>query len=337
MRKKDRLYDGWIVVIVCLFIMVFSFGIRYSYGVFFKSLQQDLGWSRTLTSEIFSKYMLFCSLFTILGGWVQDRYGPKIAIILMGLFTRISLILTSYAHSLWPLFLSYSILLAMGTGPTYTVTMAIALKWFVKRRVLAVAVVGSGSGLGLMVIAPMATYLIAKHGWQYAYCIIGLVALFTIPPSGLFLRNTPDAAVTLGDEEGLAFTHHSSLREQMLNEPKDFSLPQAVKTMNFWLLFLLWFLYSSCFHIVLTHLVPHAMDLGISSMRASTIVTSLGIAIIFGRLFVGRLSSAVSLLWLMPSALEPVLSLRRSRILIRNRRVACDSLSQSGMVTPSSH
>jgi MFS family permease len=47
--------------------------------------------------------------------------------------------------------------------------------------------------------------------------------------------------------------------------------------------------------MVLTHLVPHAMDLGISSMKASTIVTSLGIAIIFGRLFVGRLSSAVSL------------------------------------------
>ena len=295
MKKKDRLYYGWIIVTVCLFIGVFSFGIRYSYGMFFKSLQQDFGWSRTLTSGIFSSYMLLCCLFAILGGWIQDRYGPRIIIILTGLFTGISLILTSHAHSLWHLFISYSLLLAMGTGPTYTVTMAIALKWFVKRRVLAVAIVGSGSGFGLMVMAPIAAYLIANYGWQYAYFIVGLVALFTIPPSALFLRNTPNAAVLLHDEERLAFTHHSSIQEQILNESKDFSLPQAVKTMNFWLLFLVWLLYSSCFHMVLTHLVPHAMDLGISSMKASTIVTSLGIAIICGRLLVGRLSSAISL------------------------------------------
>jgi MFS family permease len=295
MKKKDRLYYGWIVVTVCLFIGVFSFGIRYSYGIFFKSLQQDFGWSRTLTSWVFSSYMLFCSLFAILGGWVQDRYGPRIIIILTGLFTGMSLLLTSHAHSLWHLFIGYSLLLAMGTGPTYTVTMAIALKWFVRRRVLAVAIVGSGGGFGLIAMAPIAAYLITHYGWQYAYFIVGLVALFSIPPSALLLRKAPDAVAPLPEEERLAVPNPSSIQEQTPNEPKDFSLPQAIKTMNFWLLLFVWFLYSFCFHMVLTHLVPYATDLGISSMKAATVVTSLGIAIICGRLITGRMSGTIGL------------------------------------------
>jgi len=211
----------------------------------------------------------------------------------MGLFTGISLILTSYAHSPWHLFIGYSLLLAMGTGPTYTVTMAIALKWFVKRRVLPVAIVGSGSGFGLLAMAPIAAYLINHYGWQQAYFMIGLVALFIIPPCSLFLKNAPNAVVPLPDQERAAVTHPYPIKK---NEPEDFSLLQAIKTMNFWFLFFIWFLYSFCFHMVLTHLVPYAMDLGISSMKAATIVTSLGIAIICGRLLVDRVSEAMGLI-----------------------------------------
>jgi predicted MFS family arabinose efflux permease len=158
-----------------------------------------------------------------------------------------------------------------------------------------VAIVGSGSGLGLMVIAPFAAYLIANYGWQHAYLIIGLVVLLTVPSSTLLLRNGSKAAGLLPDQGKLAIADRSPLKGQALEEPRNFSLPQALKTGNFWLLFLIWFLYSFCFHMVLTHLVPHAMDLGIGSMKASTIVTLLGIATICGRLFVGRMSSSISL------------------------------------------
>ena len=64
--KKDRFYYGWIVVVACLGIGIVSYGIRYSYGVFFKSLEQDFDWSRTLTSGVFSVYMLLCCVLAIL-------------------------------------------------------------------------------------------------------------------------------------------------------------------------------------------------------------------------------------------------------------------------------
>lgn len=291
--KKGGLYYGWIVVAACLFIGVISFGIRYSYGVFFKSLEQDFGWSRALTSGVFSGYMLLCCVFAILGGWVLDRYGPRVVIILMGFLTGLSLLLTSYANSLWHLFISYSLLLAIGTGPTYTVTMATASRWFVKKRGLAVAIVGSGSGLGMLVMTPIAAHLISVYSWQTAFLILGLIAFFTISPSALLLRKSPAMVATLPDDEKMVTSNLAASQEKSSNQPEDFSLLQAAKTKNYWLVFFVWLLYSLCLHLVLTHLVPHATDLGISSMKAAAILTLLGGTSIPGRLLMGRVSDII--------------------------------------------
>lgn len=208
----------------------------------------------------------------------------------MGFFTGLSLLLTSYANSLWHLFVTYSLLLAIGTGPTYTITMATASRWFVDRRGLALAIVGTGAGLGIIVVVPIAAHLIFSYGWQTAYFIIGLIALVTITPCALLLRKAPAVATALLDRKNLATTALTAPQKQNTNEPGDFSLIQAAKTRNFWLLFFVWLLYSLCLHLVLTHLVPHAIDLGISSIKAAAILTLLGGTSILGRLLMGRLS-----------------------------------------------
>jgi len=291
--KKDRFYYGWIVVAACLGIGIVSYGIRYSYGVFFKSLEQDFDWSRTLTSGVFSVYMLLCCVFAILGGWALDRYGPKIVVILMGFFTGLSLLLASYTNSQWQLFISYSFLLAVGTGPTYTVTMATASRWFTDKRGLALAIVGSGAGFGIIVMAPLATYLISGYGWQTAYFVIGIIALCTMIPFALPLRKAPVAVATTPDEESLETPRPTTLQEQHLKKQGDFSLPQATKTRNFWLLLFVWLLNSFCLHLVLTHLAPHAIDLGISPMKAAALLTLLGGTSIPGRLIMGRVSDTI--------------------------------------------
>lgn len=290
--KKDRIYYGWIVVATCLFIGTIIYGIRYSYGVFFKPLEQDFDLSRTLTSGVFSVHMLLCCVFAILGGWALDRYGPKIVVILMGFFTGLSLILSSYTSSPWQLFFSYSFLLAIGTGPTYTITMATASRWFADRRGLALAIVGSGAGLGLIVMTPIAAYLISGYGWQTAYFIIGIIALCTITPCALLLRKTTATVTTLPDNE-LETTNSITPQKRHQNQQDSFSLLQAAKTKNFWLLFFVWLLYSFCLHLVLTHLTPHAIDLGISSMKAAALLTLLGGTSIPGRLVMGRLSDTI--------------------------------------------
>lgn len=291
--KKDRIYYGWIVVAACFFIGIISYGINYSYGVFFKSLLQHFDWSRTLTSGVFSSYMLLHCVFAILGGWALDRYGPRIVMILMGFFTGLSLLLTSHANAPWHLFVSYSLLLAIGIGPIYTVTMATAARWFVDRRGLALGIVGAGAGLGITVMTPIAALLVSIYGWQNAYFIMGLVALATIIPCALLLRKAPTAVTSLAGVEKLTDTAHAASQEQNPDESGGFSLIQAARIRNFWLLLSVWFLYAFCLHLVLVHLPPHAIDLGISPMKAATFLGLIGGISIPGRIIMGRLSDTI--------------------------------------------
>lgn len=92
---KKQFYYGWVIAVVCMILMANTYGLRFSFGVFFKSLEQDFGWTRALTSGVFSVYMLLGCLFAILGGWIADRYGAKIVFIVMAFFTFLGLSLTS--------------------------------------------------------------------------------------------------------------------------------------------------------------------------------------------------------------------------------------------------
>jgi len=157
---KGQFFYGWVVVASCLVISTVIFGIRYSFGVFFKELEQDFEWTRAATSGLFSTYMILAALFGVLGGWALDRYGPKVVILIMGTFTGVSLLVTSLADHAWQLYLSYGFLLALGTGATYTIVMSTGSRWFSRRRGTALGIIGVGGGLGTMAMVPLAAYLV---------------------------------------------------------------------------------------------------------------------------------------------------------------------------------
>ncbi len=292
---KDKLFYGWVVVIACLIIAAVILGISYSFGVFFKSLESEFGLTRGATSGVFSVYMLLYCVFSILGGWALDRYGPKIITLFMGLFTGLSLLLTSQASSPWQLFISYGLLLAIGTGATYIMVMSTTSRWFDKKRGLALGITGSGTGLGTLLVAPFATYLIANVGWRMAYLIIGLIAWLIVIPLSRLLRKDPseigvlpDGAKSGSGEMGIAEPGRAD--DSRLTE---FSLLQASRTGNFWLLGAIWLLYSFCYMMLLTHIVPHTTDIGIPAMEAAVILSLTGGSNIVGRLLMGRVSDSI--------------------------------------------
>lgn len=167
------------------------FGIRYSFGVFFKPLEADFGWTRAMTSGVFAIHMAFASLFNIIGGWALDRYGPKVVVITMGIVTGISLFLTSHVNYVWQLYLTYSFLLAVGSGGTYTVVMATGSQWFLRQRATALAIIGTGAGLGALIMAPLAAQIILAYDWRTSFLALALIAWALVIPVALFLKKEP--------------------------------------------------------------------------------------------------------------------------------------------------
>jgi len=233
--------------------------------------------------------MALSTFFTIIGGWALDKYKPSIVFILMGIFTGLSLLLTSLASELWHVFLSYSLLLAIGTGPVYVLVVSVASRWFIKKRGLAIGIVASGAGIGLMVMTPFAAWLITNYGWNTSYFILALIA-FIMVPCALLLKGDPHEKEASLKVNELSNSKYNAHNKQNYSKPGDYSLAQAVKYSNFWLLQIIFFLLAFSIFIIQTHLVPHAIDLGINPVESASVLSIIGGGAVLGRLVIGKAS-----------------------------------------------
>jgi MFS family permease len=219
-----------------------------------------------------------------------DRYGPKKICFLMGSLTGLSLLLTSQASSLWQLYITYGLLLSLGTGAIYPVVNSTTSRWFESKRGLALGITTSGGGVGAIVMAPFATYLITHLDWRKAFIVMGLVSWLVVGMISLLMRKEPGDIGLLPDG-----AKHGRAREDIqdnVSGPAGFSLGESFRVGNFWVLGLLWLFLSLSVHLIFVHAVPYAVDMGFSLMDAAGIVSLVGGFSIVGRLVVGRISDA---------------------------------------------
>ncbi len=290
---ENRIFYGWIIVAAALISIAMLIGIRFSFGIFFKSLEAEFGLTRAALSGIFSAYTLIAAVVAIVGGWALDRYGPRRVVITMGLFTGISLLITSQTTSVWQIFLSYSILLSIGTGASLSVIMSVVSRWFYQKRGLALGIATSGTGLGVLVVSPFAAYLISSVGWRTSYVVLAVVVWLVVIPAAMLLRQDPREIGAFPDGVNSTTGGASRIDEGKVSSSTGLTLREAMGTRSFWLMVGIWMFYAFNLNLVLTHLVPHITDAGISSIRASTVVSVMGVFHIITRLSAGRISDSI--------------------------------------------
>ncbi|MFC1964894.1 MFS transporter [Chloroflexota bacterium] len=295
MKYKDKIYYGWVVVIIVLIIGASTEGIRNSFGVFFKSLESEFDLTRAATSSIFSANMLFSAVFNVIAGWALDKYGPRLVVFLLGLATGLSMLLVSQTSAPWQLFISYGVLLSLGTGPSFPVLMSTVSRWFERKRGLALGIAASGASLGMLALAPFATYLIVNFNWRIAFIVIGVIAWSIVLPLSRLLRTYPHQIGALpdgarADSDGMKIMKNGDEGSIM---PVGFSLKQALGNLGFWFILAVYLFYGFCIFLIYTHLVPYATDMGISAMAAATVISLIAGISILGRLVMGIVSDRI--------------------------------------------
>jgi MFS transporter, OFA family, oxalate/formate antiporter len=292
LKQRSSFYYGWVIMIASLIIGIISFGIRYSFGVFFNSLETEFHLTRTAVSSIFSIYMVLCGIFGVAGGWALDRFGPRKVATAMCLITGASLLISSRVQAAWQLYFTYSFLLAIGTGALFSIVNTTTTRWFLRKRGLAVGITSAAGSIGEVILAPLTTYLIAHFDWRTSFLILGvMVWVVLIPVSQLMKRDPRDVGLLPDGTE--ASTGHGKKVIHGRADDEGLTLSQAWKVREFWYLILTWLLLSFSVHLVLTHAVPHATDLGISALNAALIISLVGAGSIVGRLIEGRLSDTL--------------------------------------------
>ncbi len=319
-KPKDRLFYGWVVVIAIFIITATVAGVFSSFGVFFKSLQSEFNLTRATTSVIASLSAVLSGIVGVAGGWALDKHGPKNILLLMGIFLGLSLLLTSQTSAAWQLFITYSVLLAIGTGPVYVVTVSTVMRWFDKKRGLAVGIASSGIGLGQVIMSPFAAFLISNYNWRIAYIVIGALAWLIVVPLSRFIKKDPYEIGALPDGAragAVVQTVHDPGIEEKRIGPIDLLLPQILRTRSFWLFVSIWLTFSFCVLLVLTQIVVHTTDIGFNIRQASAMISFLGGAAIGGRVVggifadrMGRKKTAIILCLLQIGAMIWLISAR---------------------------
>jgi len=286
-EKKSGYYYGFNIIAAGLMTSWLIIGTQNTFGVFLKPLSFELGWTRAATTGAFSVCFLVFGLTSIIAGRLTDRFGPRVVVTVCGLFTGLGYLLMSQVNSVWQLYLYLGIIIGAGMSAGDTPVLATVARWFVKKRGMAFGITKAGVGIGILVMPPLASWLILSYGWRNAYIIIGLICLVGIVSVAMFLKRDP---AQIGQ---LPYGATKEVATDVDFTVRHFSLREAIGSRQFWLFSISWFIVSFCAMTVLVHIAPRATDIGISAPVAATILGAIGGFSIVSRVIAGIISDRI--------------------------------------------
>ena len=249
-RKTDRFYYGWVIVVVSFFTLFFTLGTRFSFGVFYVAILKEYGWGRGETAGAFSLSLVIHALFAMVTGTLIDRFGPRTLFPIGATFLAMGLAATSRITAIWHLYLFFGVVMALGINTlSYAPHMSLIPKWFTKKRGLASGLAVSGIGVGTMVMAPFIQLMIDTVGWRSAFLVLaGILLSVVLPMTALFQRRSPEDVDQFPDGIVADFrgTHRlqqdgfsQDIRSSHLSE--QWTLRAAICTRAFWWMALVYF------------------------------------------------------------------------------------------------
>ncbi len=251
-----------------------------TFGVFFKPILSDFGWSRATLSGAQSVMAIFAGIFSIIVGRLNDKFGPRVLIMLTSC-VGLGLLLMSELGSVWQLYFFYSFFVGIGVSAVDIIPLSTLMRWFVRRRGIMTGITKMGTGLGQFAVPLLANMFILEYGWRSSYLILGISMLILLTGSGLPLRCEPSSMGLIPDGDEKAISMNSTSSQTGL------SLQEALRTRQFWTLCLAYLITMFCLFTVTVHIVPHATDIGISSTVATGILSTIGATSILGRFLTG--------------------------------------------------
>ena len=145
----------------------------------------------------------------------------------------------------------------------------------------------SGIGVGILIMPPVANWLISTYDWRTSYIIIAILALVLIILAAQFLRRDPRQVGQLPYGE-------SEVKQQSPDlEARGFSLWEAIHARQFWTLFAILFCFGLSLSTIMVHIVPHATGLEVAATMAANILAIIGGLSIAGRVIIGGVADRI--------------------------------------------
>jgi OFA family oxalate/formate antiporter-like MFS transporter len=273
-----KIRNRWVIAIAGVFLQI-ALGAVYAWSVFRVPLSKQFGWSISEVTLTFTISIFVLGFASFFGGLWMNRKGPRVVALTAATLYGLGVFLASFSENkLWWLYLSYGFIGGIGLGLGYIVPVATLVKWFPDRRGLITGIAVGGFGAGALITAPVATRLIQSVGVLSTFAYLGVGYFIVAIIAGWFMENPPEG----WQPEGWTPT----AKETSQRATHDYGLAEALKTWQWWVLWLLLFVNTCAGISVISQEAPIFQELtGVTAIVAGGMVgiASLGNAV--GRVF----------------------------------------------------
>jgi MFS family permease len=283
-ESKAGFFYGYFVIMASFLIMFVMWAVQFSFGVFFKPILSEFGWTRATTSGAYSLCTIMNGLLAVVMGGLTDKLGPRLVMTFCGIFLGLGYFLMSRLDAIWQLYLFYGIIIGIGMSGGFIPLVSTVVRWFVGRRGVMTGIVAAGTGVGALFGPPAANLLISRFSWRISFLVIGGITFAVIVLSAQILRRDPAQVGQRPYGENREDKNEKDLQSEGL------SLMEAIFTGRFWIFFAACFCYGFCVFSIMVHIVPHAIESGFSSARAANMIATIGASAVIGKVLLGRMA-----------------------------------------------
>lgn len=291
--KNKIFYGYWVLAAGTVVMMLLGIAGLHGLGVFFSALQREYNWSSGLLSGAFALSRAESSFLGPLEGFLVDKFGTRIMVIIGMSIMVIGFLLLSTVDGILDFYIAL-VVIALGTGlGGFLPVMASLTNWFKKFRARAMAMATIGVNVGGLLVVVL-TWSVDTYGWRTSAIGFGIFVFVLILPIGRVLRNQPEDLGLLPD--GDSHTPDDKESPQDLERPNnatdigDMTVSEALHSQAFWVLSLVHGIAVMGLSALAVHQIERMIVAGISLQMAGLVVsiyTGLGI---FFRLLSGYIA-----------------------------------------------
>lgn len=169
--------SAWTIAFLLAFMMLVNFLDKVVIGLVGVPMTQELGLTPTEFGLIGGALHWLFAVSAVAGGFLANRRPTRTLLLGMGLFWALIQLPMLFASSLW-MIVACRVLLGIGEGPASPVATHALYKWFPDdRRSLPVALLHSGSAMGLLVAGAMIPWISLNYGWRTNFGVLAAIGL----------------------------------------------------------------------------------------------------------------------------------------------------------------
>jgi len=245
-----RIHYGWVIVGVGVLVKMTGLGFgRFAYPMLLPNMRGSLGFNYAEMGLLSGAIMMGYLLFSLIGGMLATRFGPKRVVIASLLCGALSMFFISRFSAFSPL-LFFSFAMGAGAAGSHISITTMPMAWFEEMRLgRALGIVTGGTGLGIIVTGLLLPYLLfsmGKEAWRQCWLLLGLIT-FSVAVIGWVLLREKPGQITLIP---------SSLNG---NKPPLLSAERQ-NGLNIKAIFIIYFLFGFAYNIYATYFVAHMVE-----------------------------------------------------------------------------